>query len=301
MSDAPTSQSTSQPAGRRRFGPQFGLGVPNGGDFADPRRQVELARTAEAAGWDGFFLWDHVIRRQPWKPMIDPWVTLAAIAVTTETMILGPMVTPLARRRVSVVARETATLDLLSDGRLRLGVGLGAPDDEFTRFGEDADPVRRARILDESLEALTALWSGETVTYRGDHVVVDGVQFLPRPVAGSVPIWVAGGWPGGAPFRRAARYDGVWPVARAGGYLGVEEFAACVAAAREHRATAGIAADAPYDACFMGRSPTVTDLQTGDRLGRLVDAGMTWWVESLDDPDVAFETHRERVLAGPPA
>jgi alkanesulfonate monooxygenase SsuD/methylene tetrahydromethanopterin reductase-like flavin-dependent oxidoreductase (luciferase family) len=282
-------------------GPKFGLGIPNGGDFADPRRQVELARAAEAAGWDGYFLWDHVIRRQPWKPMIDPWVTLAAIAVTTERMLLGPMVTPLARRRVSVVARESATLDLLSDGRLRLGVGLGAPDDEFTRFGEDADPVRRARILDESLEALTALWSGETVNYRGDHIVADDVQFLPRPVAGRVPVWVAGGWPGGAPFRRAARHDGVWPVAKAGGYVSVDEFAACVAAVHEHRAAAGIVADASYDACFVGRSPNVTDLQMSNRLGRLVDVGMTWWIESLDVPDVAFETHRERVLAGPPA
>ncbi|MGB0114270.1 MAG: LLM class flavin-dependent oxidoreductase, partial [Ilumatobacteraceae bacterium] len=232
--------------------PTFGLGVPNGGDFADPRRLVELARAAESAGWDGFFLWDHVTRRRPWKPMIDPWVTLAAIAVNTESLVIGPMVTPLARRRVSVVARETATLDLLSDGRLRLGVGLGAPDDEFTRFGEDADPVRRARILDESLDALGALWSGDPVTFRGDHVTVDDVQFLPRPVAGRVPIWVAGGWPGGAPFRRAARHDGVWPVAKAGGYVSVAEFTECVAAVRGHRDALGVDADVPFDACFIG-------------------------------------------------
>jgi alkanesulfonate monooxygenase SsuD/methylene tetrahydromethanopterin reductase-like flavin-dependent oxidoreductase (luciferase family) len=216
---------------------RYGLGVPNGGDFADPTRLAGLAREAEAAGWDGFFLWDHLIRRPPWQPMVDPWVTLAAVAVATERIDIGPMVTPLPRRRVAVVARQTSTLDRLSGGRLRLGVGLGAPDDEFTRFGESADPRHRARILDESLDALHLLWSGETVSYRGDHVVLDEVEFTPTPVNGRVPIWVAGGWPGGAPFRRAARFDGVWPVAAAGGYLAVDEFVECVAAVRGLRPT----------------------------------------------------------------
>ncbi len=275
--------------------PKFGLGVPNGGDFADPIRLAALARDAEAAGWDGFFLWDHVIRRQPWQPMVDPWVTLAAVATATERIIIGPMVTPLARRRVSVVARQSVTLDRLSDGRLRLGVGLGAPDDEFTRFGEDADPKRRARILDESLDALQLLWSGESVSYHGEHVVIDDVEFRPTPVNDRIPIWVAGGWPGGAPFRRAARFDGVWPVAKAGGYLAVDEFIECVAAISDFRA-----GDEPFDACFVDRSPAGGDGETSDKIGRLSDGAMTWWIDSLDDPTVRFEQHRSRVLAGPP-
>jgi hypothetical protein len=119
--------------------------------------------------------------------MVDPWVTLAAVAVDTEQIVIGPMVTPLARRRVSVVARQSVTLDRLAGGRLRLGVGLGAPDDEFTRFGEDADPKRRALILDESLEALQLLWSGDVVTYRGNVVVIDDVEFQPTPVHGRIP------------------------------------------------------------------------------------------------------------------
>ncbi|RLE26760.1 MAG: LLM class flavin-dependent oxidoreductase [Actinobacteria bacterium] len=279
--------------------PSFGLGVPNGRDFADPRRIATLAADAEAAGWDGFFLWDHVIRRPPWQPMVDPWVALAAVAVATETMILGPMVTPLARRRTSVLARQTATLDVLSGGRSRLGVGLGAPDDEFTRFGESADPKLRARILDESLELLELLWSGKTVNFAGDHVVADDVQFLPRPVHGRVPIWVAGGWPGGAPFRRAARYDGVWPVAKAGGYLSIDEFAACVAAMEEHRERAG-RLESKFDSIFIGRTPSPDDAESRDRVGHLAEVGMTWWVESLDNPDVPFEQHRYRVQAGPP-
>jgi alkanesulfonate monooxygenase SsuD/methylene tetrahydromethanopterin reductase-like flavin-dependent oxidoreductase (luciferase family) len=277
---------------------KFGLGVPNGGDFAEPSRLAALAREAEDAGWDGFFLWDHVIRRQPWQPMVDPWVTLAAVAMSTDRLVLGPMVTPLARRRVSVVARQSVTLDVLSGGRLRLGVGLGAPDDEFTRFGEDADPRRRARILDESLEVLTRLWSGEDVSYRGEHVVAEGVQFLPTPVRGRIPIWVAGGWPGGGPFRRAARFDGVWPVASTGGYLSVDEFGACVRTVADHRAAMHV--EEPFDACFIDRSPAVADAATVDRIGRLADVGMTWWIDSLDDPALPFEDHRARVLAGPP-
>jgi alkanesulfonate monooxygenase SsuD/methylene tetrahydromethanopterin reductase-like flavin-dependent oxidoreductase (luciferase family) len=275
--------------------PLFGLGVPNGGDFADPHRTVEVARAAERAGWDGVFLWDHVTRRRPWQPMIDPWVTLAAVAMTTERIIIGPMVTPLARRRISVVARETVTLDHLSNGRLRLGVGLGAPDDEFTRFGESADPKRRAQILDESLAALQLLWSGEEVSYRGEHVVLDGVEFRPTPVRGRIPIWVAGGWPGGAPFRRAARFDGVWPVAKAGGYLSVDDFIECADTVQSLRADEG-----PFDACFIDRSPAGGDAATSDKIGRLASGGMTWWIDSLDDPSVPFEHHLDRVHAGPP-
>ena len=274
---------------------QFGLGVPNGGDFADPKRLVALARDAEEAGWHGFFLWDHVIRRRPWQPMVDPWVALAAVAVATERMILGPMVTPLARRRVSVVARQSVTLDRLCDGRLRLGVGLGAPDDEFTRFGEDADPKRRALLLDESLDALQLLWSGAAVSYRGRAVVVDDVAFRPTPVHGRIPIWVAGGWPGGPPFRRAARFDGVWPVAKAGGYLSVDEFIECVEAVRDLRDS-----DAPFDACFVDRSPPGGDDETTDKLRRLAAGAMTWWIDSLDDPTIPFEQHLDRVRAGPP-
>ncbi len=258
---------------------------------------------AEAAGWDGLFLWDHVIRRQPLaaddRSMGDPRPRSLRQRSGSS---LGPMVTPLARRRVSVVARHTATLDLLSNGRLRFGVGLGAPDDEFTRFGEDADPKRRARMLDESLDALELLWSGEHVSFAGDQVVVDDVQFLPRPVSGRVPIWVAGGWPGGPPFRRAARFDGVWPVAKAGGYLAVDDFVECVAFVRRERtapSAIGTATDA-FDACYIDRSPAGGSDETLDKIGRLVDGAMTWWIDSLDDPSMPFEQHLDRVHAGPP-
>jgi alkanesulfonate monooxygenase SsuD/methylene tetrahydromethanopterin reductase-like flavin-dependent oxidoreductase (luciferase family) len=230
--------------------------------------------------------------------MVDPWIALAAMAVATERVLLGPMVTPLARRRVSNVARQTVTLDVLSGGRLRLGVGLGAPADEFTRFGESADPRERAARLDESIEVLQQLWTGEDVTHRGDRVVADGVRFLPTPVHGRIPIWVAGGWPGGAPFRRAARHDGVWPVPSGGVRLDVEAFGDCVAAVRRFRRDLG--RDDDFDACFMTSSSGPDDATARRTAGRLVAVGGTWWIESLDDPAVPLAAHLERVVAGPP-
>jgi alkanesulfonate monooxygenase SsuD/methylene tetrahydromethanopterin reductase-like flavin-dependent oxidoreductase (luciferase family) len=295
LTPSPPHASTPVPASTSVL--SFGLGVPNGGDFADPHALAELARAAEAAGWDGVFLWDHVIRRPPWAPMVDPWIALSAMAVATDRVLLGPMVTPLARRRVSNVARQTVTLDLLSGGRLRLGVGLGAPDDEFTRFGEAADPRRRARKLDESIDVLRRLWTGEDVEYRGEDVVADGVRFLPTPVHGRIPIWVAGKWPGGAPFRRAARHDGVWPVPASGRLLDVDSFGDCVAAVRRFRAELG--RHDGFDACFMTRSSAPDDADARRTAERLAEVGGTWWIESLDDPTVPFAAHVERVVAGP--
>jgi alkanesulfonate monooxygenase SsuD/methylene tetrahydromethanopterin reductase-like flavin-dependent oxidoreductase (luciferase family) len=141
----------------------------------------------------------------------DPWITLAAIASATEGLRFGPMVTPLARRRPPKVAKETATLDRFSGGRLTLGVGLGSDRfaGELSATGEELDDRRRGQMLDESLEILTAAWSGEPVRHHGRHYTVDGVSFLPRPVQRpGVPVWAAG-FPGNAkPLRRAARHDG---------------------------------------------------------------------------------------------
>jgi alkanesulfonate monooxygenase SsuD/methylene tetrahydromethanopterin reductase-like flavin-dependent oxidoreductase (luciferase family) len=183
--------------------------------FADPRVVAGLAAEAEEAGWDGFFVWDHVRWREPVREAGDPWITLAAMATATERLRLGPMVTPLARRRPVKVARETASLDVLSGGRLTLGVGLGEDrfGREFSATGEELDLRVRAEMLDESLAVLTAAWSGDPVLHDGRHFSVDGIQFLPQPVQRpGVPVWVAG-FPGKIrPVERAARYDGFFPV-----------------------------------------------------------------------------------------
>lgn len=160
--------------------------------------------------------------------MADPWITLAAIAAATEEVMLGPMVTPLARRRPVKVARETATLDRLSGGRLILGVGLGGDQfaAEFSKTGEQVDDRARGEMLDEALAILMAAWPGEPVNHRGRHYLVDDVQFLPRPVQRPrIPVWAAA-FPGNVkPLRRAARYDGLFPV----NLKGVDEFAQVVA------------------------------------------------------------------------
>jgi alkanesulfonate monooxygenase SsuD/methylene tetrahydromethanopterin reductase-like flavin-dependent oxidoreductase (luciferase family) len=192
-----------------------GLFLPLFDELADAAVVARLAAEAEEAGWDGVFVWDHVRWQEPVASVADPWITLAAMAVATEQIRLGPMVTPLARRRPVKVARETATLDQLSDGRLTLGVGLGSDrfGSEYSITGEELDDRRRAEMLDEALEILTAAWSGEQVHHRGEHYLVDGMRFLPRPVQRpGVPIWVAGYYGKPRPVRRAARYQGFFPI-----------------------------------------------------------------------------------------
>ena len=168
-------------------------------ELADPRALVSLAVQAEEQGWDGFFLWDHIRYRPPVRGVADPWVALAAVAAHTQRLRLGPLVTPLSRRRVHKVARETVTLDHLSGGRLVLGVGLGSNrNDELEPFGEVVDERERAQRLDHGLNRLSEFWAGE---------------FEPRPVqTPRIPIWVAARWPHRRPRARAARWDGVFPI-----------------------------------------------------------------------------------------
>ena len=149
----------------------YGIYVPNFGDETNVRMLATLAREAEEASWDGFFVWDHILyRSNPPVSMVDPWVALTAIAMTTERIRIGTTVTPLARRHPWKLARETVSLDHLSRGRLILGVGLGDPPKvEFAQFGEESDDRIRAAKLDEGLEVVTGLWSGKPFRYQGTH------------------------------------------------------------------------------------------------------------------------------------
>ena len=191
---------------------RFGLSVPN---FAEPDRLLDIARAAEASGWDGWFLWDHILvdREHP-VALSEPWTVLAAAAIATSRIRLGTMVTPLARRRPWVLARQVTTVDHLSKGRAVLGVGLGVPPEaEYAPFGESSDPKHHAALVDEGLIVLDALWHGEPVTHRGPAFRLNGVQFAPRPVQRPrVPIWSACSLPARAGVRRAARWDGIVPI-----------------------------------------------------------------------------------------
>jgi alkanesulfonate monooxygenase SsuD/methylene tetrahydromethanopterin reductase-like flavin-dependent oxidoreductase (luciferase family) len=193
----------------------FAIDTPNFGDYADPHLLAQFAREAEHAGWDGFFLWDHIGAGWPY-PVGDPWVQLAAMAMTTERIKLGTTVTPLPRRRPWQLARQVVTLDHLSRGRVILGVGIGSDSaQEYSCFGESSGDRVHAAMLDEGLAILEGLWRGQPFSYQGVHYQLDHAQFLPTPMQEPrVPIWVAGIWPQKRPFRRAAQWDGVCPIGR---------------------------------------------------------------------------------------
>lgn len=192
-----------------------GLFLPLFDALADPVAVARLAAEAEEGGWDGVFVWDHLCWKEPVIDVADPWITLSAMAMATQTIRLGPMITPLARRRPAKVAKETATLDRLAAGRLTLGVGLGSDSfgEEFSRTGEELDGRRRAQMLDESLDILDLAWSGEQVTYNGEFYSISGMRFGPRPVQRpGVPVWVAASYGKSRPVRRGVRYEGLFPI-----------------------------------------------------------------------------------------
>src|ERR671911_2893401 len=223
-----------------------GLFLPLFDALAEPAVVARLSAEADEAGWPGVFVRGKPRYQEPGVEVADPWITLATMATATERIRLGPMVTPLARRRPVKVARETATLDRLSGGRLTLGVGLGSDEfaSEFSITGEELDDRRRARMLDEALEILEAAWSGEPVRHRGEHYTVDAMRFLPRPVQRpGVPVWVAGSPGKPRPMRRAARYDGFFPVS----LESPDQLAEIVARVGALREQAGRAADEPYE------------------------------------------------------
>ncbi|WP_322938464.1 LLM class flavin-dependent oxidoreductase [Nocardioides bizhenqiangii] len=259
--------------------------VPLFDDLADPRVAVDLAVAAEEAGWDGFFVWDHLRWHEPVVSAGDPWVALAAIAAATDRIRLGTLVTAVARRRPAKLARETAALDLLSGGRVSLGVGLGSDrfGGEFSLFGEETDERARAAMLDEALEILRGAWSGEPVHHRGDHYAVDGVRFLPRPTQRTIPIWVAG-FPGKArPRQRAARNDGFFPVNLADPDQLAEEVAA-VTALRDDPT-------APYD--------VIAAVAPGADPSPYADAGATWCVTDTEAEGLTLDTVRGLIADGP--
>jgi alkanesulfonate monooxygenase SsuD/methylene tetrahydromethanopterin reductase-like flavin-dependent oxidoreductase (luciferase family) len=239
-------------------------------ELVEPRLLAELAAEAERRGWDGFFVWDHIRYQPPTEAVADPWVVLSAIACATERLRIGPMVTPLSRRRIQKLARETVTLDHLSGGRLTLGVGLGSTrSGELAPFGEVEDARERARLLDEGLDRLSAFWAGE---------------FKPPPIQEPrIPVWVAARWPNRRPVRRAARWDGLFPIEMPG----PEALATLAEEVRALRSES----DADFD--------LVVELeQADDDVTGWVQAGATWVLTGFG-PQPREAQVRAAIEAGP--
>jgi alkanesulfonate monooxygenase SsuD/methylene tetrahydromethanopterin reductase-like flavin-dependent oxidoreductase (luciferase family) len=287
---------------------RYSVNIPNFGDFADARTVAQVAVAAEAAGWDALFVWDHVVhdkQRRRGQPFGDPWILLTAAALATSRLRIGPLVTPVPRRRPEQLARQVATLDALSGGRVIFGAGLGGPiDDEFGSFGDTTDPAVLAERLDEGLDLLCRYWSGETVDHDGKHYRVQQTALLPPTVQQPrPPVWIAGYWPNRRPMRRAARWDGAAPLfasARHGEAPTPDEVRELADYVAQHR-VAGDRATEPFDIVVGGASdPTAA----GELIGSLQDAGATWWDERRvqTDPDFCDAAPvLRRVEAGPPA
>ncbi|MZD10157.1 LLM class flavin-dependent oxidoreductase [Streptomyces sp. SID5785] len=285
---------------------RYSINIPNFGDFADARTVARTAAAAESAGWDGLFVWDHVVHdkeTQRGKPFADPWMLLTAAALATSRLRLGPLVAAVPRYRPELLARQTATLDALSGGRLILGAGLGGPAaDEYGSFGDTVDRTVHAQRLDEGLGLVARYWSGETVDHDGAHYRVAETQLLPaatqRP---RPPVWIGGFWPHRPPMRRAARWDGAAPLftdALHGVPPRPDQLAEVVAYVRAHREDPA----APFEIVAGGLTPAEPGAAR-DIVGPLADAGATWWDERqlqtggfID----SYEAVLRRIEAGPP-
>jgi alkanesulfonate monooxygenase SsuD/methylene tetrahydromethanopterin reductase-like flavin-dependent oxidoreductase (luciferase family) len=258
------------------------------------REQVELARTAEEAGWDAVFTWDGIHVGDDIE-VSDPWALMAAFAIATSRVRLGAIIHPLARRKPWEVARQSVTVDRLSNGRLVLPVGLGAVDDAgFGRVGEVTDRRIRAERLDESLQILEGLWSGEPFGFEGRHYRFEPMAFRPTPVQRPrIPVWVVGLWPSERSMRCVVRYDGFLPNLGQAAHIPPD-------VVRDMRAwvderSGGRAIDIVLEGTTSAGDPSAAV----ERVRPMAEAGATWWIES-DWSTFDVAAMRTRIEAGPP-
>lgn len=271
---------------------KYGFILPGG----TARTAAEFARDAEAAGWDGFFVWESV-----WAP--DAWVSLTAAAMVTERIRLGTMLTALSRMRPWKLASEAATLDDLSGGRVILSVGLGALETGFAEFGEETDRKVRAELVDEGLEIITGLWKGQPFSYEGKHYQIQPLDFPatpPPPVQQPrIPIWVVGAWLRRKSMARALRYDGLLPnvmdaMETRMGRPTPDEVRAMRQYVDDNRTEPG-----PYDIVVEGTTPGADVAAAAAIVRPFAEAGATWWLEAKWDAD-DLEVVRTRLRQGPP-
>ncbi len=274
---------------------RYGFIIPDG----DIHTIVEMAGEAEAAGWDGVFYWDGMYIEGR-ELMYDPWVVLAAIALRTTRVRIGAILTPISRRRPWKLARETVSVDHLSHGRLVVPVGLGTLDDGgFARVGDATDRKTRAELLDEGLEILTGLWSGQPFSFQGKHYHLEEMAFTPPPVQRPrIPIWVVGAWPREKSMQRVLRYDGLMPnkINPDGTQADVtpDDIRAMKAYIDQRRALS-----TPFDIISEGETPGDDPAQAADLVRPYAEAGSTWWMESRWQAS-SIDEIRTRIKEGPP-
>ncbi len=262
----------------------------------DPGELIRLGIDAERAGFDGFFLWDHLVWADTGEgpPIVDPWQVLAVVAANTTRIRIGTLITPLPRRRPWQLAKETTTLDRLSGGRLILGVGIGSPSRaDFGLFGEPAGEKVRAELLDEGLDVLAGLWSGERFSYRGKHYTIGPVRLAPTPVQRPrIPVWVGGVLPAPRPTARAARWDGMVPIHAGLGQAPAEDMGAV-----RDRITALRGSAVGFDfVVWAGLEPAAGEVAA--LLPAYQEAGVTWWIESARPEAQWWQRIRMRVARG---
>jgi alkanesulfonate monooxygenase SsuD/methylene tetrahydromethanopterin reductase-like flavin-dependent oxidoreductase (luciferase family) len=277
---------------------QRGVAVPN---FAeDPAELIEMGVAAEQAGFDGFFLWDHIVFSDSGDgpAIVDPWLVLAVVAARTSRIKLGTMITPVPRRRPWQLARQTTTLDVLSGGRLILGVGIGSPAyGDFGIFDEPTGARERADLLDEGLAVLAGLWTGERFAHAGEHFRVHPVRFQPRPLQQPrIPIWVGGVLPAARPIQRASRWDGMVPIRYSDDRL-TRVSADDIADVRDRITVARGSIDGVDLVVWADVEPEPARLPQA--LVPYEQAGTTWWIESARPDEKGWQDGvRRRIAAG---
>jgi len=274
---------------------KFGLNVANFDYLADVRTQLELALAAEAAGWDGFFIWDHV-NFPGMRPHADPWITLGVVASQTNRLMLGTAVTPIARRRPAKLAQEILTLDALSKGRFIFGAGNGMFEGEFEHLGDEGNLRIRAEMLDEGLELLQSLWTDEEVSFEGRHFDVQTRGFGMPASGRRIPIWIGATWPKQRPVSRAARYDGIIPI--------LDPFSEQISPAQVRELSAFLNERGGTDEGFDIVIPQMggNGDPKGD-IGRMQDlagAGATWILDAAFPGNESLDDVLGRVRRGPP-
>ena len=281
---------------------KFAIDIPNHtGDYADVRLVAEVAHEAEEAGWDGFFVWDHIGANWGESHVSDPWIMLTAIALKTERMRIGPMVTPIPRRRPWKLAREIVTLDQLTHGRVVLGVGTGSGA-EYSSYHERESNKEHGEMLDEGLEVLLQLWSGEAFDYHGQYYQLDNVRHLPKPVQQPrIPIWVAGNWPNKKPMQRAAHWDGAFPLGKDLGFneqMSPTAIRECLDYIQGQQSPERAAQ--PYDVLHWGLLEGKDNEADAALVETYAEAGVTWWVENICWERGSLQQQREYIRKGPP-